>query len=105
MLFFNSNNPEEQIKSKLIKQYIEDKELENGYLKLSYCINAYTKLYIVITTATAKNTDKKGIYFKVNFDCKKTSSNSISDILSIENKLLEKSIEKIEKLINLEDVR
>lgn len=102
-LFFNSNNPEQQIKSKLIRQYDEDSDLENGYLKLSYNINAFTKLYIVVTTA--KHNDKKGIYFKINFDCKKTGNNSISDILSLDNRLLEKSIEKIEKLINLEDVK
>jgi hypothetical protein len=103
-VFFPTEKPEEKIKNKLINQYKKDDELENGYLKLSYKINLYTKLYLVITTA--KHTEKEGLYFKINFDCtKKDGTNNISDILSIENRLLEKSIEKIEKLLDLENVK
>ena len=77
--------------------------MENGYIKLSYKIDQFTKMYLVVTTA--KHNDQEGVYFKVNFDNEKKGTRKISGILSDKNDLLQNSVEKIQKLLNLENAK
>lgn len=100
-IFFPLNSPQEKIKNEVIKQHITDNDLESGFLKLSYKTNAYTKLYLSLTTA--KHDNKEGLYFQANFDCTKKGENQVADILSKDNLWLKLAAEKIEKLLNLSD--
>jgi len=99
-IFFPLESPENKIKNKLIRQGIPDDSLENGFIKLSYKIDIYTKMYLGITTA--KHEGKEGLYFNVNFDCIKKGDNDISSILSTPN-FLGIAGDKIDKLLNLTD--
>lgn len=100
-IFFPLTSPQEKIKNEVIKQHIADSDLESGFLKLSYKTNAYTKLYLSLTTA--KHENKEGLYFQANFDCTKKGENQVADILSKDNLWLKLAAEKIEKLLNLSD--
>ena len=102
-IFFSTENPENRITNELLNQYIKNDDLENGYIKLSYKVDQLTKMYLVVTTA--KHNDQEGVYFKVNFDNEKKETRKISDILSDKNDLLQNSVEKIQKLLNLENAR
>ena len=99
-IFFPLESPENKIKNDLIRQGIPDDSLENGFIRLSYKIDAYTKMYLGVTTA--KHENKSGLYFNINFDCVKKGDNAISSILSTPN-FLGIAGDKIGKLLNLPD--
>jgi len=79
-----------------IFKHKKDESLKNGLLRLVYKIDDLTDLSLSLTTGEYK--DKKGLYFNVNFICKKT--NDISYIFKNYN-FLAIIYNKINKLITI----